>query len=218
MAHIPDGILSLPVLAVTTAAAAAGLAVGLRKLDEAEIPKTALLSAAFFVASSLAFPLGPSSVHLLLGGLIGLILGWKAFPAIFVGLLLQALLFGFGGLTTLGADLVNMAAPGVAFAALARPFIRTGRKGRAMVAAGLAAAASVMTTGALVAAEIGLSDPAFLPAARLMVLIYVPLAIIEAATTGFIVAYLMAVKPELLAVAAERASAPIGAPDAEALQ
>lgn len=198
MAHIPDGILSLPVLAVTTVAAVGGLAIGLRRLDDGAVPKTALMAAAFFVASSLAFPLGPSSVHLLLGGLAGLILGWRAFPAILVGLVLQALLFGFGGLTTLGADLLNMALPGVLLAALARPFIRRDRMVRSAVIGGAVAAAAVMATGAMVAVEIGLSDPAFMPTARLMILIYLPLAAIEAVTTGFVVTYILKVKPELI--------------------
>ena len=140
MAHIPDGVLSLPILAAGTLAGAGGLALGVRGLADRDIPRTALLAAVFFIASSLAFPLGPTSVHLLLGGLIGLMLGWKAFPAIFVGLLLQALLFGFGGLTTLGVDLVNMALPGVALAAVARRFIDAGNPLRSAVVAGITAA------------------------------------------------------------------------------
>ena len=209
MAHIPDGILSLPMLAATTVAALGGLTIGVRQLDDKAIPKTALMAAAFFVASSLAFPLGPSSVHLLLGGLAGLILGWRAFPAILVGLILQALLFGFGGLTTLGADTLNMALPGVVFAALGRRFVSTAAPARSAVVAGLVAAASVLVTGAMVAAEIGLSDPAFLPTARLMILIYLPLATIEAVTTGFVVAYVLKVKPELIVAPAASAVATV---------
>ncbi len=198
MAHIPDGILSLPVLAAGTLAGAGGLALGVRQLGDRDIPRTALLAAVFFIASSLAFPLGPTSVHLLLGGLIGLVLGWKAFPAIFVGLLLQALLFGFGGLTTLGVDLVNMALPGVLLAMAVRPFIRTGNPARSAVLAGGAAALAVVITAVLVGLEIALSEPAFAPALGVMAAAYLPLAGIEAVVTAFVTLYLLKVKPEMI--------------------
>jgi cobalt/nickel transport system permease protein len=44
-----------------------------------------VLSATFFVASLIHVPVGPSSVHLIMSGLAGLVLGWTAFPALFVG-------------------------------------------------------------------------------------------------------------------------------------
>lgn len=198
MAHIPDGVLSLPVLAVGTLAGASGLWLGVRKLGDRDIPQTALLAAVFFIASSLAFPLGPTSVHLLLGGLIGLMLGWKAFPAIFVGLLLQALLFGFGGLTVLGVDLVNMALPGVLLAMVVRPFIKAGAPVRSASLAGLSAALSVIVTAGLVGVEIALSEPAFAPAVSVMAMAYLPLAIIEALVTAFVTLYLLKVKPEMI--------------------
>ena len=202
MAHIPDGVLSLPVLVAGTLAGAGGLALGVRQLGDRDIPRTALLAAVFFIASSLAFPLGPTSVHLLLGGLIGLMLGWKAFPAIFVGLLLQALLFGFGGLTTLGVDLVNMALPGVALAAAVRPFINAQHPVRSASLAGIAAALSVIITAGLVGFEIALSEPAFAPAVGLMAAAYLPLAAIEAMVTAFVTLYLLKVKPEMIGASA----------------
>src|SRR5437764_9316541 len=67
------------------------------RLHEDEVPRIALLTAAFFVASSMHVPAPPGSVHLLLNGLVGIVLGWRAALAIFVGLLLQALLIGHGG-------------------------------------------------------------------------------------------------------------------------
>jgi len=67
----------------------------------------------FFVASLIHIPIGPSSAHLVLNGLVGVLLGWAAFPSIFVGLVLQALVFQFGGLTTLGVNTFAMAMPGV---------------------------------------------------------------------------------------------------------
>ena len=198
MAHIPDGVLSLPVLAAGTLAGVGGLALGIRRLTDRDIPRTALLAAVFFIASSQAFSLGPTSVHLLLGGLTGLVLGWKAFPAIFVGLLLQTLLFGFGGLTTLGVDLVNMALPGVLLAAVVRPFIRVDRPARSAAFTGGAAALAVVITAVLVGVEIALSEPAFAPALGVMAAAYLPLAAIEAAVTAFVTLYLLKVKPEMI--------------------
>lgn len=208
MAHIPDGILSLPVLAAGTLAGAGGLMLGIRRLGDRDIPRTALLAAVFFIASSLAFPLGPTSVHLLLGGLIGLMLGWKAFPAIFVGLLLQALLFGFGGLTTLGVDLVNMALPGVALAAAVRRFVAAGHPSRSAALAGMAAALSVIVTAGLVGLEIALSEPAFAPAVGVMAAAYLPLAAIEAVVTAFVTLYLLKVKPEMIGASAFTGTSP----------
>lgn len=198
MAHIPDGVLSLPVLLAGGAFAVAGIAAGLRALDERDIPKTALTASVFFTASLVSIPLGPSSVHLLLGGLMGLILGLGAFPAVFVGLLLQAALFGFGGLTTLGVDTVNMAAPGVLFATLARPVLaRVGASAVGLVAGGVAAV-SVAATAAGVTLALALSSADYLPSVKIILFTYAPLALIEAVVTGFVVAFLARVKPEIL--------------------
>jgi hypothetical protein len=91
----------------------AGAAIGLKKLDYEAIPRVAILSAAFFVASLIHVPVGPVGLHLVLNGLMGLLLGWLAFPAILIALFLQALLFQFGGLTVLGVNAFTMAAPAV---------------------------------------------------------------------------------------------------------
>ncbi len=117
--HIPEGFLSgtpggIGVLAAGAAVAATGTAIGLRKIDYEQMPRVAMLSAAFFVASLVHVPLGGTSVHLVLNGLVGLILGWAAFPAILIALFLQAVFFGFGGVTTLGLNTVTMALPAVA--------------------------------------------------------------------------------------------------------
>ena len=66
-------------------ATVAGTAVGLKKLDYNQLPQVALLSAVFFVASLVHVPIGPSSAHLVMVGLLGLVLGWATFPAIFGG-------------------------------------------------------------------------------------------------------------------------------------
>ena len=167
MAHIPDGLLSAPVLVSGAVAAVVGVGLGLRRLDERLIPRAGILAAALFVGSLVAIPVGPTSVHVLLSGLMGLMLGVAAFPAVFVMLLLQALLFGFGGLTTLGVNTVNIALPGVAFAALLGPMIRRADNGRAALA-GLLGALSVAGTGGLVALSLALSSSDYTPVASVL--------------------------------------------------
>lgn len=204
MAHIPDGVLSAPVLIGGAALAVGGLALGLRRLDEADIPKTAILAAVFFVASLVAVPVGPSSVHLLLSGLMGLVLGTRAILAVFVGLLLQAVLFGFGGLTSLGVDVVDIAFPGVILGLVARPWLSEAPPARVAAIGGGVAALAVVGTAGCVSLALALSSAEYLPSLRIVALTYVPLALVEAVVTGFVVAYLARVKPEVLGLAPVR--------------
>ena len=89
--HIYEGVFAATphgqlLLLAGAAATAAGTAIGLRKLDYQRMPQAAVLTAAFFVASLIHVPLGATSVHLVLNGLLGLVLGWAAFPAVLVAL------------------------------------------------------------------------------------------------------------------------------------
>jgi cobalt/nickel transport system permease protein len=198
--HIPDGILSAPVLAGGAALATAGVAMGLRRLDDRAIPRTAILSATFFAGSLIAVPLGPTSVHLAFGGLMGVMLGWAIFPAVLVALALQAILFGFGGLTALGVTVLVVAAPGALAGAAFGPGIRAAvRPGAAMWRGALAGAAAVLGAAALVALALVLSDGRFAPVARVMAMVYLPLAVVEAAVTAFVVGFLARVQPGALA-------------------
>ena len=111
--HISEGVLSGPVLISGAALAAVGTAIGLKKLDYDQIAKAGMLSATFFVASLIHIPIGPANAHLVLSGLLGILLGWAAFPAILVALVLQGVFFQFGGITTLGVNTIIMALPAV---------------------------------------------------------------------------------------------------------
>lgn len=102
--HISDGGLSTAVCAVTYVAAAAGIAFAAKGTKEEDIPKISLMAGTFFAISLIMIPIPPSSVHPLMCGLIGIIVGSKAPLAFFPALLLQALLFQHGGITTLGAN------------------------------------------------------------------------------------------------------------------
>jgi cobalt/nickel transport system permease protein len=154
--HLADGVLDLPTLVGSALCATAGLAWGLRKLSPTTLPTAALFAAVFFVIGTLHIPVGIGSVHLILNGLIGLLLGWLAFPVIFVALILQALLFSFGGFTVLGANTLLLATPAVLAHFVLRPF----------VAASLHSQRRLMLLGSL-AATIGIGGATLIASAML---------------------------------------------------
>ncbi|MFH1991391.1 MAG: cobalt transporter CbiM [Pseudomonadota bacterium] len=197
--HISEGVLSPAVLMGGAALAAAGVAAGMKHLDQKEIPAMGILSAAFFVASLIHVPVGPVSVHLILNGLMGLILGWKAFPVILVGAALQALLFQFGGITTLGVNTLNMALPAVicyyAFGWGLKP--DTGRPAF-LFAAFASGFGAVLIAGIMVAFSLYLTGEAFLPAGKLVVAAHLPVMLIEGLLTAACALFLKKVRPELL--------------------
>src|SRR5439155_7811166 len=104
--HISDGYLTLGWIiggfCITAILAWYG---SLRMRDE-EIPGIALLTAAFFVASHIHIQIWPTSVHLLLNGQVGILLGWRAALAIPAALFLQAVIpLGHGStLLSLGVN------------------------------------------------------------------------------------------------------------------
>lgn len=198
MAHIPDGILSIPVLAGGAVVTAVSLGIALKRLDEDSLPRVAVVAALFFVASLINFSIGPTSVHLLLSGLMGLVLGWAAVPAVFVGLVLQAIFFGFGGVTTLGVNTMNIALPGILWAFLFSPVIADATPRRAAFVGAAVAALSVASTAVMVALVLTLSDTAYTISARIVLISYGPLLVGEAAITGFACAFLARVSPEML--------------------
>jgi cobalt/nickel transport system permease protein len=195
--HISEGVLSPAVLAGGAALAAAGTAVGLKKLDYEAIPQVAILSAAFFVASLIHVPIGPVSLHLVLNGLMGLLLGWMAVPAILIALFLQALLFQFGGLTVLGVNTVVMAAPAVFCFYAFRPLLRC-PPATAAVGAFACGAVAILLSGLLVADALITTGQAFLQVAQLVLLAHIPVMIIEGLITLFIFLFLKKVRPEML--------------------
>ena len=132
--HISEGVLNAPVLIGSGIAAAAFTTVGLKKMKFERIMNVALLTSAFFIASLIHVPVGPGSIHLVLNGLLGIILGWACFPAIITALLLQALFFQFGGFTVLGVNTIIMALPALLSYYLVRPWLKNGNKKRAIAA------------------------------------------------------------------------------------
>jgi cobalt/nickel transport system permease protein len=109
--HISDGVLA-PAWWLGGFIVAGLLAVSASwRMREEEVPRIALLTATFFVASLIHVRVGPTSVHLLLNGLVGVILCRRAALAIPVGLAMQAALLGHGGFTTIGINACVLVLP-----------------------------------------------------------------------------------------------------------
>lgn len=109
--HISDGVLSWPWLYGGFAAAAGLVALAMWRLRDEEIPRIGILTAAFFISALIRIPLPGVTIHLLLSGLIGVLLGRRAAIAVFVGLLLQRVLTEHGGYLTLGINTCVMTLP-----------------------------------------------------------------------------------------------------------
>lgn len=194
--HISEGVLSVPILAAGAVLAAGGTFIGLRKVESERLVTVAILSAAFFVGSLIRVPIGPSSAHLILNGLLGAILGWAAFPAILVGLLLQAVLFQYGGLTALGVNAFDMAAPAVICSLLCGPMLRAGGRTRA-IGAFLCGSLSVLLAALFTATALSLTDEGFIQAAMTLVVAHIPVMLLEGGFTVLVVGYLSKAMPEI---------------------
>ena len=195
--HISEGVLSGPVLISGGALAAAGTAVGLKKLDYDRIARAGILSAAFFVASLIHVPIGPSNAHLILNGLVGLLLGWAAFPAILVALVLQAMLFQFGGITALGVNTLVMALPAVICYLVFSRFLHK----RPLVALSAAFACgflSVLFGAVLVGLALIFTEENFFEVSAIVIAAHIPVMIIEGVITAVCVSFLKKVQPAML--------------------
>ncbi|GAB3527009.1 cobalt transporter CbiM [Photobacterium alginatilyticum] len=192
--HIVDGVLSTPVLASGITITVLGTGFGLRGLSDDKLPQAAVLAACFFVASLIHIPLGPTSVHLIFNGLIGLLLGGAAFPVVLIGLVLQAVFFGFGGLIVLGVNCLNIALPAIVIGLVVRPWL-----GRLpAVALGFAAGfGAVLLTALFVALSLALSGEGFITSAKLVVIGHLPVAVIEGVVSAFALKLLCKVRPSL---------------------
>ncbi len=204
--HISEGYLSAPVLISGAALAAAGTAIGLKKLDYEQIAQAGILAAAFFVASLVHVPIGPSNAHLIMNGIIGLLLGWGAFPVILTALLLQAVFFQYGGITTLGVNTMIMAAPAVIVHYACKPWIcRAGWTGT--TAAFSCGAGAVGLAAIFMAASLWYTDEKFVAVAGTAILIHLPVMMIEGVIAAICITFLAKVKPELLPIGCATARA-----------
>ncbi len=218
--HIMDGVVSSPLVVGAAVAAVSAVGFGLKRIAPDDIPKIALLAAAFFVASVIRVPIGPTSAHLMLTGLLGLVLGPAIFPALFAGLMLQTFIFGFGGITVLGLNLVNMSLPGFLAYLVFMPFLQRElhreakgfytppslsrfkifeliQKNRIFVIGFCAGSFAIAGSLLMVAFSLALSGQAFIPVAKFMVLANLPLVVIEGLVVGVLLQFLTSLKPDL---------------------
>ncbi|XHR84415.1 MAG: energy-coupling factor ABC transporter permease [Gloeotrichia echinulata GP01] len=207
--HIPDGFVSVPVAAVTSVISVAALSIALRRSQEAlgnrHAPILGLTTAFIFAAQMINFPVaGGTSGHLLGGTLAATVLGspWAGTLSIATVLIIQAVLFADGGITALGANILNMAVVGVWVGWVLTQTLQRlfgGSQGRLPLAAGIAAGISVVVASIACAIELALSATApvaiVLPA---MTGTHILIGIGEGLITGSVLTYLTKARPDLL--------------------
>ena len=188
--HIAEGVLSAPVLITGAVVAAAGVAYGLKKIPANHFMLAGLLGATFFVASLIHVPIGFSSAHLILNGLLGVVLGWAAFPVIFVALLLQAVLFQFGGFTVLGVNTATMGLGALAAYGIFYAIAGKSADKRLKFAGFCGGFSAVLISGILTALALAFTNEGFVTAAWLIFLSNLPVMVVEGVITAFAVVYL----------------------------
>ncbi|MEZ5102336.1 MAG: energy-coupling factor ABC transporter permease [Thermoleophilia bacterium] len=208
--HIPDGFLDGGVAAGAGAVAAVVVAVGLRRasttLDERRVPLLGVTGAFVFAAQMLNFPVaGGTSGHFLGAGLAAILLGpWVGSVVMAVVIALQAFVFADGGITALGANVLNMGVIGALVVGLLmgsafRVLPRTRTALLAVTAAGtwlavmLGATATAIELGASGTVPLGTVLPAMLG-------VHALIGIGEAVVTVAAVGAVLATRPDLLAV------------------
>jgi cobalt/nickel transport system permease protein len=211
--HIPDGFVS-PVVAIAGGAVAvAGLAVCARRAGqsatERQLPLAGLSAAAFLVIGAPIIPIAVGTEGHLLGGTLAVtLLGpWLGAVVITVVTVVQALFFGDGGLSTLGLNVVNLA---LVPAAVGYPVLLGLRRllprrpVGTTVAAGVAAATSVLTAAGLFTVEYAVGGTAGLPLRTVAIStigVYTVVAVIEGVVTALVVRALLALRADLVPVA-----------------
>lgn len=207
--HIPDGFVSVPVAGATGLVSVAALFIAFGRSQEAfgirRAPILGLTTAFIFAAQMINFPVaGGTSGHLLGGTLAAIVLGspWAGMLCIATVLIIQAVLFADGGITALGANILNMAVVGVWVGWVLTQTLQRllgGSKGRLPLAAGIAAGLSVVVAAIACAIELALSGTA--PVAIVlagMAGVHILIGIGEGIITGGVLTYLATARPDLL--------------------
>ena len=199
MVHIADGILAPEVWIAGLIITGIILVYTLSKVKAEEIPKLSLVTSAIFIASLIHIPVGPTSVHLILAGLAGILLGLGAYPSIFTAILLQAFLFQHGGITTIGINTINIGLPALASYYLYIFGINhTNIKHKLLIFGALAGGIAIVLAIVLTSIVLFVTGEEFLGVVVLLAVAHVPVVIIEAAIVGSVAEFLTKVKPEML--------------------
>lgn len=215
--HIPDGFLSPAVALICWVITIVVVALSIRKtshaLGQKQIPLMGIMAAFIFAAQMINFPIpGGTSGHLLGGALAAIALGpWPAVLVMTAVVSVQGLLFQDGGLLAMGANILNM---GILTAAVGYGLYRlvanrsTGLK---LGVAGLAAWLSVMTSALATSLELWLSGTSRLDIVMpAMLLVHALIGIGEALITVAALAFIMKVRPDILAGEKETQKGGIG--------
>jgi cobalt/nickel transport system permease protein len=199
--HISDGVLSNPVC-IGGYLVAIGVAATCikQKMKSEDLPKIAVITSVFFVASLIQIPFGPTSVHLILPGLVGVTLGAMAFPSVVLGITLQALLFQHGGLTTIGANSVMMGTPALLAGFIFHQVRESNNRKLIIATSAICGALGTMLAGVILAVLLVTAGENFIGVAKVALAAHVPIIIIESVITGVAVAFLLKVKPDLIGV------------------
>jgi cobalt/nickel transport system permease protein len=113
--HIPDGYLSpqtyIPLFGVFVSVAAVAVRKVKKEVSVRVIPYLGMAAAFSFIIMMFNLPIpGGTTGHAVGSAIIAIIFGpWAAMLAVSVALIIQALIFGDGGITALGANCFNMA-------------------------------------------------------------------------------------------------------------
>ncbi len=209
--HIPDGMLPAEVCIAGYAGTAFLTWFSIKQARKNEedsariVSRASVMAAAFFVVSWIHIPIPPVSVHPILAGLMGILLGWISFPAILIGLFFQAAMFGHGGFTTLGVNALTMGGASLLAMAVFR-LLKGKQKGiKSLIPGFVAGFAGVILAVIFTGAILILTIPEYIDAEieissiLALALAHLPLAVIEGFFTAFVIRFLLKVKPDMLA-------------------
>lgn len=205
--HIPDGMLDTKTVTATWVAAVPALAWATRKVraagSDGRLVLMAVLSGAVFALQMLNFPVaGGTSGHFAGGALAAILLGpWPAMLVLTAVLVVQAFVFGDGGVTALGANIVTMAivAPTVGWWVYSLSVRVSDTRAGRTVGAFAAAWAATMAAAVVAALLIWASGAALLvPVMGTMAFWHAIIGVGEGLVTAGLVAYVFAVRPDLM--------------------
>ncbi|MFW2611243.1 cobalt transporter CbiM [Aliarcobacter butzleri] len=194
--HISDGIISIEVATVSAVATLAFCVYSFKNLTNEKIALVASMSALFFVTSFIHIPFGVTQIHLMLIGFIGIFLGSVAFISIVIALILQALLLGFGGLSSLGANILVMALPAYLVYLIFKLEIlkRLNEKVKFFLVGFL----GVFISSLLLFTVLVFSKDEYLAVAYSIIAVNIPTMILEGIVTMFLLLYIKKSMPKLL--------------------
>lgn len=219
--HIPDGYLSpqtyIPLFGLFVAATAIGVKKVKTDISARNIPYLGMAAAFSFIIMMFNLPIpGGTTGHAVGSAVIAILFGpWAAMIAVSVALIIQALIFGDGGITAIGANCFNMAVfmPFVAYYTFKLFNNNSSKKGRVTFAAFISGYLSLVLASVLTAVEFGIQPliastadgkalycpydlSIAIPAMAIEHLLF--FGIIEGIITAFIVAYFLRNDPGMI--------------------